>query len=483
MRAARMAFGISNVGEDYVRTYERGKQRWIFAGLLTFSSLMLQGGWFDPRFDLPGANGLDAPATCVAVAGTNVFAAGTFQHAGEVAANHIARWDGGHWYPLGSGIGGTVVQMASRGEELFVIGAFTSAGDMPATNVAKWNGAVWSGLGGGLSGPAMAVATSAHYVWVARTVETNFVISRWDGTSWADVARGNFGYGSISTILALDDSILVGGSFWGIDGTEVNNVARWDGTRWNSLGGGLSGEREYIPNDYPFTTVRALLQEGTNLYAAGSFTNAGGIKAMNVACWDGSRWSALGQGIPGFASCITVIGPGVCVYPVTSLAVVGGELFAGGGFTVGDGTSRGYLAKWDGTTWTNVVEGVWTIDTGAPGLAWWDPLHVWALASCQNDLYVAGNFGTIAGLPSYGFALWHQGNPPALRLGLKDGGLVLSWPRQFQYATVEFAGSLASPLWRPVADIKVESSNTSTNDVEAAITPPGLQAFYRLRLQ
>ena len=42
-------------------------------------------------------------------------------------------------------------------------------------------------------------------------------------------------------------------------------IAKWNGTNWSSLGSGLG------------STVSALAVQGSNLYAAGYFTNAGGI--------------------------------------------------------------------------------------------------------------------------------------------------------------------------------------------------------------
>jgi hypothetical protein len=38
---------------------------------------------------------------------------------------------------------------------------------------------------------------------------------------------------------------------------------------------------------------------GADLYAAGYFTNAGGIPANHIARWDGARWSGIGSGTGG----------------------------------------------------------------------------------------------------------------------------------------------------------------------------------------
>ena len=34
-----------------------------------------------------------------------------------------------------------------------------------------------------------------------------------------------------------------------------------------------------------------------NVYVGGSFTQAGGIPAQNIARWNGSGWSSLGAGL------------------------------------------------------------------------------------------------------------------------------------------------------------------------------------------
>ena len=44
-------------------------------------------------------------------------------------------------------------------------------------------------------------------------------------------------------------------------------------------------------------SVYALAVSGTDLYAGGCFTTAGGSAANYIAKWNGSAWSALGSGM------------------------------------------------------------------------------------------------------------------------------------------------------------------------------------------
>src|SRR5207244_2479119 len=86
--------------------------------------------------------------------------------------------------------------------------------------------------------------------------------------------------------------------------------------------------------DY-YPSVNALAVSGSDLYAGGSFTNAGGVAATNIAKWNGSTWSALGSGMNGF---------------VSALAVSGTDLYAGGGCSC--------VAKWNGSSWVALGSGL-----------------------------------------------------------------------------------------------------------------------------
>src|SRR5947207_8406189 len=66
--------------------------------------------------------------------------------------------------------------------------------------------------------------------------------------------------------------------------------------------------------------VSALATDGTNLYACGTFRFAGPLRVNGVARWDGTNWWSLGEGLGPFSS------------PV-AIAVNSGNVYVGGYFT------------------------------------------------------------------------------------------------------------------------------------------------------
>jgi hypothetical protein len=74
---------------------------------------------------------------------------------------------------------------------------------------------------------------------------------------------------------------------------------------------------------------------GSEVYAGGAFTTAGGLPANFIAKWNGMSWSALGTGMNN---------------SVYALAVDGsGNVYAGGYFGI---------LKWNGTSWSALGPGM-----------------------------------------------------------------------------------------------------------------------------
>ena len=119
------------------------------------------------------------------------------------------------------------------------------------------------------------------------------------------------------------------------------------------------------------TAVLALLAlPNGDVVAGGLFTTAGGVPAGYIARWNGSSWSPLGSGTNG---------------PVNALRQLpDGDLVAGGAFTVAGGSNAPYLARWDGTAWSAMDT---SLDAAVEAL---DLLP-------DGDLVVAGRFTTAGG--------------------------------------------------------------------------------------
>ncbi|MHC5002535.1 MAG: hypothetical protein ACYTJ0_05370 [Planctomycetota bacterium] len=97
--------------------------------------------------------------------------------------------------------------------------------------------------------------------------------------------------------------------------------------------------------------------------AGGNFTQAGGIAADRVARWDGSAWIPMGNGLNN---------------AVRSFTVHDGSLYAAGLFDGPSPASR-LIARWDGANWVSVAGGI-------------EGSILNGVASFGGQLYVGGSF-------------------------------------------------------------------------------------------
>ncbi|MDF7810338.1 T9SS type A sorting domain-containing protein [Hymenobacter sp. YC55] len=243
----------------------------------------------------------------------------------------IARQTNSGWQGLGSTLGGDVYAIAfAPNGDLYVGGAFTIGGGKTLNNVARWDGTTWQPLGNGIVGRrVLALAfTPNGDLYAGGDFDTGSGavangVARWDGTAWSRL--GNIGTNNIVWALAAapNGDLYVGGEFNTVDGPNgltANKIARWDGSAWSALGNGLGGGGP--------VSALAVAPDG-QLYVGGSFTGVlnGPPRTANIARWDGTNWYSLGTGLNGRV-----------------LALASGryhDLFAGGDFTgVGDGSKR-----------------------------------------------------------------------------------------------------------------------------------------------
>jgi hypothetical protein len=199
--------------------------------------------------------------------------------------------------------------------------------------------------------------------------------------------------------------------------------------------------------------VRALAASGGDLFAGGTFTMADGAPANRIAKWNGGSWTPLGAGVS---------------YWVEALAVSGGELYAGGQFTLAGGAPATYIAKWDGGSWSALGSGM--------------DNTVWALAaSAAGELYAGGDFLTAGGKVS---AFTAKANllsippRPSLSIQLTAPNVVaVSWPSpSTDFVLQQNTNGLSSVNW---SNVTATIQNDGTNKT-LEVSPTGQSRFYRL---
>jgi hypothetical protein len=151
------------------------------------------------------------------------------------------------------------------------------------------------------------------------------------GSSWWDGFADQGLNDCVRCLAVYDDCLVVGGWFTQAGPLSIDHVACWDGTAWAPLGEGLYG------------TVHALCEYDGDLVAGGWFTRAGETEVTNIARWDGEEWHPLGGGIGGH---------------VLALAVYDGQIVAGGMFREAGGVAADFVASWDGSSWAPLGAGM-----------------------------------------------------------------------------------------------------------------------------
>jgi hypothetical protein len=130
---------------------------------------------------------------------------------------------------------------------------------------------------------------------------------------------------------------------------------------------------------------------GPALYVAGYFTSAGSVSARSVARWDGSAWSPLGEGLNGIVYELAVYDDGLGGGPA---------LYAGGAFTLSGISSVSRIARWDGSSWSALGSGMNNL--------------VYSLGVHAGSLYAGGTFTTAGGVLANHVARWNGSSWSAL---------------------------------------------------------------------
>ena len=158
-----------------------------------------------------------------------------------------------------------------------------------------------------------------NFATVDSTITANniaFVTESLGNYTWHNMGSGV--NGPVYAITGFDNKVFVAGSFTEAGGISADNVAFWDGSVWQSAGC-LNGK------------VNDLIVYDNELYAAGQFDICGGLIDVNFARWDNGSWIPY-SGLIGY---------------VNTMEVVGNEMLLGGSFSYGIAGKN--IIKWDKT--------------------------------------------------------------------------------------------------------------------------------------
>ncbi|MEO8067148.1 MAG: T9SS type A sorting domain-containing protein [Flavobacteriales bacterium] len=227
---------------------------------------------------------------------------------------------------------------------------------------------------------------------------------------------------------------------------------------WGTAHGFTADELAWVQPGYPPTDPRMPLGGGTDaavttllkltngdLLVAGEFTLAGGAYRMHVARWDGSTYQVLGNGLDGSVECAIE---------------QAGVIMVGGSFQ-NESTD---VAVWNGSTWTysNVFPGM------SPA--------VHALHIHNNELYAAGTASGFAGTDNrvaklVGLTWQNVGgnmNGSILALASFNGDLIMGgvftglWSFGNPDSSIQHVARFDGSAWVQVAD----GLNAAVHDLE-----------------
>ncbi len=356
--------------------------------------------------------------------GNDLYVGGTFTSIGGLQARGVARYNlqTGQWSTLGAnnavngnGVNGLVAAIAVVGSDLYIGGSFTrgynsSSSNVSANCIAKFNLTTntWSSLGGqsgttgnGVDGDVGTIVALNGSVYIGGTFKNAHIstgnnvltngVARWTGSTWAALGKGTntaSSSGVVNDLTVIGNDLYAGGTFTSVTNSndtkvDVGYVARWNtqNSTWSALGTGVGTANNGVDG-----FVYALATNGTELYVGGSFATASNsssskLTANNLARWTGSAWGVVG-------SAATAMGNGVestvweLIYNGSSL-YVGGEF--DGAFTNGAKTSVNGIARWNGTSWAAFGSGTGTSGNGVD-----ETVNVIALVG--GTFYVGGDF-------------------------------------------------------------------------------------------
>ncbi len=203
------------------------------------------------------------------------------------------------------------------------------------------------------SGPVYALAADSNgtlyagggFIDLENNLAADNVAYRPSGGSWQPMGAGGESCGCAVTtfvrgLTAVGTDVYVGTDANDVAGIpQADHVARWNGSAWSALGADSGGANGWFPAT---TSINALTSDGLRLFVSGAFLDANGdARADNVAFFDGTEWHPIGS---------DGAGNGPWTGTGLALALVDRQLYAAGSFTSAGGDPQAHSVASFGLT-------------------------------------------------------------------------------------------------------------------------------------
>lgn len=429
-----------------------GSLRW--AGPLTGGGVPVRASDLATLPGFPHVTGTVLAATSDGRGGW--FIGGAFTHVGGEPHANLAHLRSDltvdHWAPSTNN---DVIAMLATPSEVWFAGTFTSVNGQPAsglTGVSRETGSVVSspavsGLVTALASDGARLYLGGEFTSVNSSPRSHLAALRLPDhalTAWAPAANAG-----VYALICANGLVYAGGNFSSVDGLSRGGAAALDPSSGTP---GAWDPHMGIFNGYG---VRALLAVDDKVYLGGGFLQMGGASRVGLAAVD----AATGE-VSAWDPQVRTVTPGLPPPIVTSLAMAGADLLAGGEFEQVGGSPRADLVRLDTATAVPVLP--------APEA----PAEARALAVSGANVYVGGRFSTFA--PS------RRGDLLAIRAST---GELLPWSPDATHDVVEthFGNHFFHPstLVAMAVDTARVYVATSFHDVLSGATRQAVSAFSR----
>ncbi len=333
--------------------------------------------------------------------------------------NSVAKWNGTSWDSLYHDgtlpFNGTTRSLQEFNSELYLGGYYSNPKtNLPYGHILKWNGQKFQEVFFGFQDIVNSLMVYNNNLYAAgefQNLATGFTVNH--------IARLNSGWyalsigvdGGLNCMANFNGKLYVAGYFKYAGFVDANQIASWDGTVWTPVG----------DNSRLFDELYSMIVYNNELYVGGSF---------GVAKFNGTNWTNLGSGTVGGLK------------TVYCMEVYNNQLYAGGEFLSIGGTGNNNIARWDGNSWHS-------ISTGING-------KVTALKVYNGSLFVGGSFTKAGNLtvknivkikdPAVGLNDYNVTNFSIYPNPSKDGTITISTGFPIENTSVKFYNSLGVDL-------------------------------------